>query len=73
MNMGAKLYFQDEDGGLLWLPGRKAGKIPGVYMGGQAIHARQRGVPIINGTDQDILGTGASCLARAKKCRPLIG
>lgn len=53
LNLGASLYFLDEDGQQFWLPEKESGENSWGFAGGRRFMPRDRGV----GTDQDILGT----------------
>ncbi|MCB0560352.1 MAG: DUF4982 domain-containing protein [Phaeodactylibacter sp.] len=63
MNMGASLFFQDEDGGLLWLPERESRENSWGFIGGRRFMPRNRGV----GTDHDILGTDKGPLYQTQR------
>lgn len=63
LNMGADLYFQDEEGGLLWIPERESREDSWGYVGGRRFVPRNRGV----GTDRDILGTDKDPLYQTQR------
>ncbi|MCO6478794.1 MAG: DUF4982 domain-containing protein [Phaeodactylibacter sp.] len=63
LNMGAALYFQDEEGGLLWIPERESRENSWGFIGGDRFMPRNRGV----GTDRDILGTNKDPLYQTQR------
>lgn len=63
LNLGASLYFLDEDGQQLWLPEKQSGENSWGFVGGRQFMPRDRGV----GTDQDILGTDKDPLYQTQR------
>lgn len=63
LNLGASLYFLDEDGQQLWLPEKQSEENSWGFVGGRQFMPRDRGV----GADQDILGTNKDPLYQTQR------
>lgn len=63
MNLGASLYFLDEDGGVAWMPERESRENSWGFIGGRQFMPRSRGV----GADRDILGTDKDPLYQTQR------